>query len=212
MGVSNAADHTEYLNPLRPYTRFLYDRPGRLVYELLCAFPFRSLCKSIPRDSSGEYIEIGCGMGYYTRQVLLRYPKARLTVYDPSVPMTDVLLSSSWYRRHRGRIALERKAFCYEKLAVDGLFSFLTFHYLPDLELAADQIAGSLKAGSWLYIVDFDTSSTTGMHDTHPLHRRWDQEVVKKLLGRSFTSIRCATVRGLLHVHAIHRVAEAPSV
>ncbi|MFT4086593.1 MAG: class I SAM-dependent methyltransferase [Gordonia sp. (in: high G+C Gram-positive bacteria)] len=119
------------------------------------------------REPTGRVLEIGCGSGAASEQLLTRYPDIELTAgdYDPEmVDATRRRLAKSGARAHVG--VVDATNIDADDASFDTVLSFLMLHHVIEWETAVSEMVRVLRPGGLL--IGYDLLSTP---ETRVIHR-----------------------------------------
>lgn len=108
----------------------------------------------IPDQPFKNILEIGCGTGFLTRQLLQKYPMANFTVTDLSKSMLDFCQQQTLETCKQQQIAAKFAVNDISNTCPQGQFdliiSSLAFQWIRDLEAIVKQLKSSLLPGGML--------------------------------------------------------------
>jgi SAM-dependent methyltransferase len=114
----------------------------------------RRLVDAIPDGDYGEILDVGCGTGFVTEEMVRRFGTSRVTGVDPSEGMLER------FRAKVGALGVEAtlvRAGVHDMPVPDGAFdavvSGMAFHWFPDKPGAVAAMARRLRPGGALAIL-----------------------------------------------------------
>lgn len=137
-----------------------YAGPQRFAARLVADLAARQQPGGRPR-----ILEIGCGTGFLTRELPLRWPDAELVATDLSPRMVEKTASGGWLGGTFMAMDGEHPAF--EEPWFDLILSSLAFQWFDDLGAALERIVGLLKPGGSLFFSTMGQGSFAAWRSAH---------------------------------------------
>lgn len=120
----------------------------------------RRLVASLPDGDYGEILDVGCGTGFVTEEMVRRFGTARVTGVDPSDAMLERFRSKL---DDIGAQATLVRATVHDMPIPDGAFdavvSGMAFHWFPDKPAAIASMARRLRPGGVLAVLASGTGT-----------------------------------------------------
>ncbi|XP_077488978.1 juvenile hormone acid O-methyltransferase-like [Amblyomma americanum] len=140
-----------------------------------------SVCFKQPRSANPQYLDVGSGPGNYTREVLLPRlrPYRQVVASDKSLSMMQ-FAKDNFSDPDVSYELLDIESDDYKRLLdeygqFDRVYSFMTFHYVHDLDQAYRNVFRLLKDGGEFLAVSFTGAAITDvwhrLHGMEPWHR-----------------------------------------
>lgn len=144
--MNMSADSNAFFSSTDGYDRFM----GRYSVPLA-----RQFVKSIPLAKGDAVLEIGCGPGALTKELVALLGAESVSAIDPSPPFLKECA-----RRIPG-IAAEiasAEAIPFADQAFDAVFSQLVIHFIQDLPQAGREIVRVTRPGGWVSVCTWNTA------------------------------------------------------
>ncbi len=115
------------------------------------------LFRLVEGSAAHHALELGCGQGLTTEEILERFPKLRLTAvdYDPE----QAARASQRLVRFGERVVVHQgdaTALDFPTAHFDAVFACNLFHHIREYRRALARVAWVLKPGGKLYVMDLD--------------------------------------------------------
>lgn len=135
--------------------------------------------------SSTTVLDFGCGAGNIS--LYLKPHIHRAIGVDILNPMINAYKNRTGFDGYCCNIAVDDTPGL-DEVQFDVIVCTLTYHHVNDYNLVTQKLAGRLRAGGWLYVVDFDSTKKYGSHEhvlnLHGLGHNCDDRKRDELLNQ----------------------------